>query len=156
MLVSYKMKNIALNLFDGWNEVKKKLQQKDRVRFFRERQIWWSNVGQNLGSESYGKGGTFTRPVLIFKKISGELFLGFPLTSKKKTGTWFVSFRHKNKQITALLHQARVWDKKRLVCRYGEVDDSDFIRISVAFNELYCPKNIRPAVRRGSMGKSQK
>lgn len=65
-----------LPLFDKWNAVKKKLQDETRVRYFRERQVWWCSIGQNLGSESYGKGETFTRPVLVFKKLSGEIFFG--------------------------------------------------------------------------------
>lgn len=129
---------INLNLFDDWNIVKKNLQQKESVKFFRERQIWWCSIGQNLGSESYGKGKTFTRPVLIFKKLSGELFLGLPVTSKIKLGTWHLTIRHRGQDITVLYNQARVYDKKRLVDRFGEVDDSDFAKIKAGFVSLYC------------------
>lgn len=129
---------VDLKLFDEWNVVKKRLQQQDRVKFFKQRQIWWCSIGQNLGSESYGKGRTFTRPVLIFKKLSGELFLGLPLTSKIKQGSWYVSMRHKGNEVTVLLNQARLYDKKRLVYRFGEVDDADYDRIKKGFSDLYC------------------
>lgn len=126
-----------IKLFDQWNSVKKSLQQNDRVRFFKQRQIWWCSIGQNLGSESYGKGKTFTRPVLIFKKLSGELFLGVPVTSKIKSGSWYVAIRHKGQDITMLLNQTRIYDKKRLVDRFGEVDDADFAKIKTGFQNLY-------------------
>lgn len=47
------------------------------------------SVGLNIAMESCGKGKTLRRPVLIYKKLSGNLFIGLPLTSKEKTGTWF-------------------------------------------------------------------
>ena len=142
--------------FDKWNEIKKRLQKNVKVRYFRERQVWWCSVGQNIGSETFGKGETFTRPVIIFRKFSRELFLGIPLTSKDKSGSWYHGFSHKGKKTTAMLHQIRVMDKKRLIDRFGELDDSDFSKISEALINLYFPKNIRPTLRRGSMGKSQK
>lgn len=73
---------INLEFFDNWNEIKKQLHQKEKeVKFFKERQIWWCSIGQNLGSESYGKGLTFTRPILVYKKLSERIFLGTPLTT---------------------------------------------------------------------------
>jgi mRNA interferase MazF len=129
---------LDLRLFDSWNVVKKSLQQRDRVKFFKEGQIWWCGVGQNLGSESYGKGKTFTRPVLVFKKLSGDIFLGFPLTSKVKQGSWYMAIRHQSKDVTILFHQARIFDKKRLVDRLGEIDDADFAKIKTGFTNLYC------------------
>lgn len=71
-------------LFDEWNEVKKKLDKKTGNSLFREGQIWWCSVGQNVGSETYGKGKIFARPVLVFKRLSAQLFIGIPLTTKQK------------------------------------------------------------------------
>lgn len=129
---------IDSRLFDDWNVVKKNLQQKESVKYFKERQVWWCSIGQNLGSESYGKGKTFTRPVLIYKKFSGELFLGLPVTSKMKQGSWYVSIKHKGQDITVLYNQARIYDKKRLVDRFGEIDDTDYAKIKTGFMSLYC------------------
>jgi mRNA interferase MazF len=129
---------VEIKLFDDWNIVKKSLQQKDKVDFFKERQIWWCSIGQNLGSESYGKGMTFTRPVLVFRKLSSDIFLGLPLTSKIKQGSWYMVIRHQAKDVTVLYHQARILDKKRLVGSLGEVDDADFAKIKTGFVNLYC------------------
>src|SRR3989344_4883807 len=128
---------IDLKIFDDWNIVKKRLQQKESVRFFRERQIWWCSIGQNLGSESYGKGKTFTRPVLIFRKLSGDLFLGLPVTSKIKQGSWYANIRHRGQEITVLFNQVRIYDKKRLMDRFGEIDDADYAKIKTGFMSLY-------------------
>lgn len=130
---------INLKLFDDWNVVKKKLQNKDKVKFFKEGQVWWCSIGQNLGSETYGKGRTFTRPVLVFKKLSGDVFLGLPMTTKIKSGSWYVTIRHKNKSVTIQLHQARIFDKKRLRDSFGQIDDADFEKIKTGFVSLYCP-----------------
>ena len=130
---------IDLIIFDHWNNVKKKLHQKAKeVEFFKEKQIWWCSIGQNLGSESYGKGVTFSRPVLVFKKLSERTFLGIPLTSKTKQGSWYVTIKHRGQEITALLNQIRIYDKKRLSNRLGEIDDEDYKRIKADFSSFYC------------------
>lgn len=127
-------------IFDQWNEVKKSLEVEDRVAYFKQGQLWWCNIGQNLGAEVYGKGIRFTRPVLIFRKLSSRQFLGFPLTGKDhEVGNWYCTFRHAGQVMTAMLYQARVLDKKRLIKRIGQVDDEDFMKITQAFKTLYCP-----------------
>ena len=123
--------------FDQWNIVKKSLQQRDKLEFFNERQIWWCNIGQNLGSEVYGKGETFTRPVLIYKKLSRELFLALPLSTKIKRGTWYVSIRFHRQTVAVLLNQARILDKKRLVARLGQVSGGNFLKTKTGFNNLF-------------------
>jgi mRNA interferase MazF len=142
--------------FDNWNTLKKSIQDGKKVEYFRERQVWWCSVGQNIGYEVYGKGKEFSRPVLVFKKLTQNSFLGVPLTSKDKTGSWYIKFIHRRRIVRAMLHQIRIFDKKRLIDRFGEVDDSDFAKIAEGFENFYCPKNIHPALRRESMGKSQK
>lgn len=130
---------LDLSIFDNWNKVKKRLHQKEKeVEFFKERQIWWCSIGQNIGSESYGKGLTFTRPILVYRKLSDRIFLGIPLTSKIKIGTWYVTIRQNNKEITAQFNQIRIYDKKRLRNKMGEVDDADFEKIKQGFESLYC------------------
>ena len=59
-------------------------------RLFHEGEIWWCSIGLNVGDEVFGKGPQFTRPVLIFKKFTGSSFLGIPLTSKVKSGSWYI------------------------------------------------------------------
>jgi mRNA interferase MazF len=129
---------MEISEFDQWNEVQKALEQKERQGFFKERQIWWCAIGRNIGWEIYGKGSLFSRPVLIYKKLSQDIFLGLPLSTQvKKGGSWYIKISHRGQNITVLLNQARVFDKKRLLDRYGEINDKDFLRIKDSFSLLY-------------------
>lgn len=141
-------------LHKQWYSLKLSLQKNTKVTYFKEQQIWWCHLGQNIGSEVYGKGSIFSRPVLVLKKLSTDLFLAIPLSTQNKTGTWYVNILFKNKLTTALLHQCRVLDKKRLIKRIGQMDDVNYKKIKTGFDNLYC-KNIHPAGA-GIDGKPQK
>lgn len=52
--------------------------------FFKERDIWWCAVGENVGTEVCGKGKNFSRPVLVLKRLSRRNFFGLPMTTKSK------------------------------------------------------------------------
>gem|GEM_PF-6410142 len=41
--------------FDDWNILKKEIQGKESDIYFKESDIWWVSIGQNIKSESYGK-----------------------------------------------------------------------------------------------------
>ena len=50
--------------FDEWNEIKKQLEEQAGTNVANGK-VYWLNVGQNLGSETYGKGAKFKRPALF-------------------------------------------------------------------------------------------
>ena len=55
--------------FLEWIGLKEKLHNTEYVPpFFKEGEIWWCHLGENVGTEMNGKGDFFTRPVLILKK----------------------------------------------------------------------------------------
>jgi mRNA interferase MazF len=91
----------------------------------------------NVGTEIFGKGQRFTRPIIIFKKFNKNAFLGIPLTSQIKTGKWYVSVTHGEKTDTALLAQIRVMDSKRLVERMETIGDDGFDEIKRSFLDFY-------------------
>lgn len=122
------------DVYDSWNMVKKSLEQKDKPLYFRQGQIWWCNIGKNLGVEIYGKGKTFSRPVLVFKKLSTNSFLGIPLTTKIKNGARFKVIKHKGRKISLIFGQIRALDIKRLTNQIGEIDDEDFRQTKKAFS----------------------
>ena len=127
------------DIFDTWNQLKKNLDTTESgVAYFKQGQVWWCSIGKNIGSEVLGKGATFTRPVLVFRKLSNNAFLGIPFTTHLHEGSWYVRIQHKGIVNTLMLHQARVYDKKRLVDRFGELDDEDFALVREAFMSLYC------------------
>ena len=82
---------MELGEYDIWNEQKKRISQTSKNLSFKEREVWWCALGLNIGKESYGKGNAFRRPVLILKKLSSETSIVLPITSQKKTGSWFDS-----------------------------------------------------------------
>lgn len=85
----------------------------------------------------YGKSDYFTRPVLVYKKLSRYRFMGIPLTSKPHEGSWYVPFVHNGKKQVAVIGQARVMNIKRLLQKIGEADDADIRKIRKAFIDLY-------------------
>ncbi|MFA7278339.1 MAG: type II toxin-antitoxin system PemK/MazF family toxin [Candidatus Gracilibacteria bacterium] len=124
--------------FQEWIYIKRTLHEKVILPpYVRKGEIWWTSIGENVGHEINGKSKLFSRPVLIFKKLSRSLFLVIPLTTKVKYGTWFVGYRQSSVQGFACLHQVRTVDYRRLSTKLGEIDDSDFKRIKSRFLELY-------------------
>ena len=74
------------NDFDIWNDVKKKIQDKKdaKQKFPKEREVWMSSLGKNIGYEQNGSGDQFSRPVLIIKKFNNQMFWAIPLSTKQK------------------------------------------------------------------------
>lgn len=105
----------------------------------RQGEIWWCSLGMNVGEESYGKGDRFTRPVLIFKKFSSDSFLGLPLTTKRKEGSWYATITVNGNTQWVMLNQARILDKKRFIELLCIVDIRDFETVKQGFHKLYCP-----------------
>ena len=93
-------------LYDLWNEQKKVLAVTQKKILFKEGDIWWCSLGLNIGTESYGKGETFRRPVLIIKKLSGDACITLPLTSKQKIGTWFAEITVHQEKKSEIHHPA--------------------------------------------------
>ena len=123
--------------YDKWNEVKKNIDNKQEQIYFKEREIYWENIGENVGFEQAGKGDDFTRPLLIFRKFSKNMFLGIPLSTQRKNGSFFFEFSFKDDKIsTALLVQTKMFDVKRLDKKIGKISVEDFGRLKIQFKEL--------------------
>jgi len=120
--------------FSEWIKVKEKLHniEENKVPFFKEGEIWWCGIGDNIGSEVNGKSKYFSRPVYILKKFSKDMFFGIALTSKVKEGSWFVriNFLHNNQTVT--LHQARNFNTRRLYTLMGQCDEETVEKIKLA------------------------
>lgn len=91
----------------------------------------------NVGHETYGKGVSFARPVLIYKKFSKDFFIGIPMTSKKKEGTWFVPLTFNDKESWAMLNQLRSFDGKRLMERISVLGDAQLDAVKTALHSLF-------------------
>ncbi len=125
------MKKDFTEAYNKWNTKKQELQESDRTKdvYFKEGQIWWCSLGQNIGNESFGKGENFRRPILILKKLSGDLCIALPLTSKEKNGTWFIEITLHGEKKWVMLYQIRTINKKRFSIKIGELDTTDFQRV---------------------------
>ena len=128
--------------FDNWIEQKKYLHFRDRSPRIRIGEVWWCSVGYNVGVEINGKGSTYIRPVVIYKVLGRYSFLGIPLTSQPKHGTWYAEFTFKNRAQYAALCSMRAMSKARLFKKYGELSKGDYLGIINALRRLYIDENI--------------
>ncbi len=122
--------------FDKWNEKKKLLDKKDINFFFKESEVWWCSVGINVAVESCGKGNTFRRPILILKKLSNDAFIGIPLSTQSKFGSWFTFVSILGLKRCALLYQVRMVSANRLQRRVTALDSEDFALVKQKLEKL--------------------
>ena len=123
--------------FDDWNRLKKKLNKKKEIINFYQGNIYFMSIGKNIGHEVYGKDELFLRPVLVYKKLTKNTFLGIPLTSQKKEGSFFFQFSYKkNKTSVAMLHQMRVFDIRRSEYLSGKINKNTYKNLEIAVKEF--------------------
>ena len=94
-------------------------------------------LDENVGAEINGKDKLFSKPVLIFRKLLHGFYFVIPITSQAKSGTWYVSFKIKDKEMCACLHKVRSIDYRRLSNRLGELEESDYEKIKISLKNLY-------------------
>ncbi|MEK7617672.1 MAG: type II toxin-antitoxin system PemK/MazF family toxin [Patescibacteria group bacterium] len=123
--------------FQIWMELKEKLNGLPTEVLFKEREIWWIAVGRNVGEESNGKGNRFSRPVIVFKKLTHHSFYGIPLTTKIKNGSWYVPFKQEGKENRAMLNQIRVFDSRRLFTKLGTLDTTEWQFLKQKFHDFF-------------------
>jgi mRNA interferase MazF len=123
--------------FREWLGLKEQVDSSTRRPSAKEGELWWASVGINIGREIDGKNSGFSRPVLVLKKLSSDLYLVAPATSRAHSGNWFIPFRHGDKISIACLQQIRVIDRKRLLRRIARVDTDDYHRVKLAIRTLY-------------------
>ena len=131
------MINNYLEKLKNWFKLKSMLGMRENSVLFREREIWWCSIGINIGDEQNGKNESFNRPVLILRKITKTSFVGLPMTSKSKLGSWYVPITLHAKTSIVLLHQVRLWDSRRLSSKIGQLDWKDFNEVKKKFLEFY-------------------
>lgn len=126
------------DLLSQWFGVKRRLRESTREEaVVNERDIWWISFGENIGFEINGKSHDFSRPGIVYKKLSRQIFLVIPTTTQPKNGSWYVSLHHDGMDMRACLQQIRVIDYRRLHTKLGTVDKTEADRIRLAFKKLY-------------------
>ena len=123
--------------FDEWNEIKKSIEDDEILVGFKTRDIFNIKMGLNIGFEQNGKGENFVRPVLIYKKLTKDMFIGMPLTTTQRDGSFFFKFEFINSKIsTAILIQTKLFSSKRLLNKIGVISKDDFESLKKKYLKL--------------------
>ncbi len=124
--------------FDKWNDVKKKLHTNNIYRGFKEREIFYAHIGENVGFEQNGKGEKFMRPVLILKKFNRFVFSGIPLSTTLKRGKYYFEFKFSGEKTSvAVVSQIKLFDTRRLLNKIGVIKNEDFLSLKQRIKEVY-------------------
>ncbi len=123
--------------YDKWNEVKKQTSSIKKKVYFKERDIFYIKIGENIGFEQSGKGDMFLRPVVILKKFNNDFFMGIPLTTTLKEGLYYYQFEFTNKKSNAILSQMKSFDAKRIKHKIGVINQNDFKQLKEKISDLY-------------------
>ena len=115
--------------FTNWNELKIKLDQKQGIPTFKQREVWWCHIGLNIGDEENGKSANYHRPILIVKKFNKRIFLAVPLTTQIKDNPYYHKISLQSKPQCAMLSQIRILDAKRLDRKMGKLTSEEFEKL---------------------------
>jgi len=141
------------DIFDRWNGLKRKISVKTVIPF-KQGEIYFMSVGHNIGSEIYGHDDLFLRPVFVYRKLSKTSFVGIPLTSKQRDGSYFFTFSYTKKTLsTALLNQLRVFDIRRAEYCDGHISIKDFSKLK---DKVKMFMDITPNLKRKGSGHASK
>ncbi len=108
----------------------------EKTIYFKERQIWWVALGQNVGSEQNGKHEHFERPVLVLKKFGYETFLAVPSSSKVRNDLYHFVYIYKKGTFCFNLSQVRVLSYKRLIRLTGQMEEVEFNKVREALKKI--------------------
>ena len=126
--------------YNNWNEIKITIENENIIVGFKERDIFYMNMGKNIGFEQDGKGENFVRPVVIIKGFNKNMFFGIPLSTKMKEGKFYYKFQFQKKdelvENIALLSQMRLFSTKRLLNKIGVISKEDFESLKNEFKSL--------------------
>ena len=123
--------------FFEWHQEKERINAFTKVPFFQEREIWFSSLGANIGSEQDGKGDCFLRPIVIIRKFNDHTFWAIPLTRALKNDTChFVFAIDQYGENAAILSQMRLIDARRLRYRIAFLSEVDFHLINEKLKAL--------------------
>lgn len=124
--------------FDAWNEEKKVLNASTPGLIFKEGEVWWCSVGANVGSEVFGKGTKFTRPVIVLRKLSQEACVVLPVTSQPppRLGSWYHQMNFNGRDQFVMMHQVRMVSVRRFGSRLSTLPEPDFAALQQAVRQL--------------------
>jgi mRNA interferase MazF len=122
--------------FDKWNNVKKRLDKKP-LKSVRRGEIRWVVLGTNVGSESDGKGDSFTRPVLVIKVVSHRFVLIVPMFTKPSYINKNISLYWRQESSYLAINQIKIISTKRILDRKGRISERKLKNIKNKIREFY-------------------
>ena len=123
------MINMQSKDYAGWHAMKLLLNATSETRYYREREVWWTAIGLNIGFEEDGKRGKYSRPVVVLCKFNPYFFYGVPLSTTKKAGRYYGVVFLERVTRKVLLTQVRAFDAIRLLDQVGIVRSDDYKKI---------------------------
>ena len=121
--------------FDAWNLQKKQVENR-KLHHPKKREIWWANLGVNVGSEQDGVGIFFERPVLILKKFSNGTCLIVPLTKSDADNKFYFNLEPHGYRSRIILSQMRVISTRRLTRNIERLDSATFSKLVEALEVI--------------------
>lgn len=123
--------------FLEWIGIKEKIHEEKLPPTFEEREIWWANVGENIGHEENGRGDDFARPFVVIRKFNKELLFGVPCSSIIKENKYYfkIVVQAGNFKTAALLSQARTISSKRLLNVVDKMGEESFGELKKALSK---------------------
>ena len=109
--------------FEKWSFAKKDIHEKRKNNWVRERDIWWCQLGINIGYEQDGTSENFERPVIIIKTFSKFSCLIVPLTTSSKENKFYFNVGMiDGKDASAIISQIRLIDTRRMEEKVGKLN----------------------------------
>lgn len=124
--------------FIGWNKQKIRIDKFEDFQHPKVGEIWWCRVGVNIGTEVYGKGEEFTRPVLVINNEGSESCICIPISSKVKNAKYSCVVKTDDDKLhTVMVYQIRSMDKRRFKERKYVLSDEEFLKVKKYFDKLW-------------------
>jgi mRNA interferase MazF len=117
--------------FEDWSKKKIMIEKRTSTASFFCKEIWWCNLGINIGTETDGKDFYYERPVLIIRFWNKKMVWVVPLTSKSYFDKYHYPLIILGKEDFSFikLTQIRTISTKRLVRKLGNISQKDFENI---------------------------
>lgn len=123
--------------FDAWNPEKMRLDTHEENRWCSPRDMWWCQMGVNVGFEQDGKGSKFLRPVIVLRNFGIHTALIVPLTTNIKKKPYLVPIGNPfDRESSVVVTQIRLVDTKRLIEKAGKLEEGVFDNVKRAVKDL--------------------
>ena len=119
------LNSITIKNFLDWFTLKPKIHNQEKRPYFNQGEIWWCQLGENIGDEENGKGSNYLRPVVVLTKFNKNICLVVPTSTKLKDSSYYYKISYQQQEYSALVSQIRVLDTKRFKKKIAQISNDD-------------------------------